>query len=160
MPFFFSYKTFARSSAAAVVFSSNAVPGEAITGLLTFSSSLEFWAHAFAEDGNGVRPEAFASHEGTQASDGLADDQILHLICAFVGVERFAIREEPRGLVVGDDAVAAEHLASPGDGLAALGRAERLGKGGVGVRQLAFGVQLRLAHDQALRGRYVGNHFG
>src|SRR6202044_476200 len=108
MPFFFSYKTFARSSAAAVVFSSNAVPGEAITGLLTFSSGLEFWAHAVGEDGNGVRPQAFASHEGAQASDGLADDQILHLICAFVGVERFAIRKEPRGLIVGDDAVAAE----------------------------------------------------
>src|SRR5580704_12720870 len=163
MPSFFSYKTFARSSAGAVVFSSNAVPGEAITSLLIFSSGssgLEFWTHAVGEDGNGARPEAFASHEGAQASDGLADDQILHLICAFVGVERFAIRKEPRGLVVGDDAVAAEHLASPRDCLAALGRAERLGKGRVGVSQLAFGVQLRLAHDQALRGRYVGNHFG
>src|SRR5258708_14939813 len=160
MPFFFSYKTFARLSSLAVVFSSNAVPGEAITRSLTCPSGLEFfWAHAVGEDGNGVRPEAFASHEGAQASDGLAEDQILHLICAFVGVERFAIRKEPRGLVVGDDAVAAKQLASPGDGLAALGRAERLGKSRVGVRQLAFGVQLRLAHDQALRGRYVGNHF-
>src|SRR5580704_8973469 len=161
MPSFFSYKTFARSSAAAVVFSSNAIPGEAITSLLTFSSGLEFLG-ARRRGGlgaNGVRPEAFASHEGAQASDGLTEDQILHLICAFVGVERFAIRKEPRGLVVGDDAVAAEQLASPGDGLAALGRAERLGKGRMGVRQLAFGVQLRLAHDQALRGRYARNHF-
>src|SRR5271170_4160013 len=160
MPFFFSYKTFARSSTGAAVFSSNAVPGEAITSLLTFSSDFEFLG-ARRRGGlgaNGVRPEAFASHEGTQASDGLAEDQILHLISAFVGVERFAIRKEPRDLVVGDDTVAAEQLASPGDGLAALGRAERLGKGRVGVRQFAFGVQLRLAHDQALRGRYVGNH--
>src|SRR3984957_572344 len=139
MPFFFSYKTFARLSAAAPAFSTNATPGEPMTMSPKFPV-LEFLAHAVGEDGNGVRPEAFASHEGTQASDGFADDQILHLICAFVGVERFAIREEPRGLVVGDDAVAAEHLASPGDGLAALGRAERLGKGRVGVRQLAFGV--------------------
>src|SRR5580658_5659389 len=161
MPFLFSYKTFARLSSAAVVFSSNAVPGEAITSLLTFSSGLEFLGRTPSgrTGGNGVRPEAFASHEGAQASDCLAYDQILHLICAFVGVERFAIRKEPRGLVVGDDAVAAEQLASPGDGLAALGRAERLGEGSVGVRQLAFGVQLRLAHDQALRGRYVRNHF-
>src|ERR1700722_11887343 len=157
MPFFFSYKTFARLSAAAVAFSTNATPGEPMAMSPKFPV-LEFLAHAVGQDGNGVRPEAFASHEGTQASDGLADDQILHLICAFVGVERFAIRKEPRGLVVGDDAIAAEQLSSPGDGLAALGRAESLGKGRVGVRQLAFGVQLRLAHDQALRGRYVRNH--
>src|SRR4029077_6310091 len=158
MPFFFSYKTFARLSAAAVVFSTNAIPGELITSLLTFSFGLGFLG-ARRRGGprgvNGVRPEAFASHEGAQANDGLANDHILHLICAFVGVERFGIRKEPRGLVVGDDAVAAEQLASPRDGLAALGRAERLGKGRVGVRQLAFSVQLRLAHDQALRGRYV-----
>src|SRR5271169_4095738 len=125
MPFFFSYKTFARSSTAAVVFSTNVIPGEPITSLLTFPSGFELLgARRRGGRGNGVRPEAFASHEGAQASDGLADDQILHLICAFVGVERFAIRKEPRGLVVGDDAVAAEQLTSPGDGLAALGRAE------------------------------------
>src|SRR5277367_1365036 len=159
MPFFFSYKTFARSSTAAVVFSSNAIPGESITSLLTSLLVWNFWdARHRGGRGNGVRPEAFASHEGTQASDGLAEDQILHLICAFVGVERFAIREESRGLIVGDYAVAAEQLASPGNGLTALGCAERLGKGRVGVRQLAFSVQLRLAHDQALRGRYVRNH--
>ena len=92
--------------------------------------------------------------------DGLADDQILHLIRAFVGVERFAVRKEARDLVVGDDAVAAQQLAGPGDGLAALGRAERLGERRMRVRQLAFGVQLRLAHDQALRGRDVGDHLG
>src|SRR5277367_1807580 len=160
MPFFFSYKTFARSSTAAVVFSSNAIPGESITSLLTSLLVWNFWdARRRGGRWNGVRPEAFASHEGTQASDGLAEDQILHLICAFVRVKRFAVRKEPRDLVVGDDAVAAEQLASPGDGLAAPGRAERLGKSRVGVRQLAFGVQLRLAHDQALRGRYVRNHF-
>src|ERR1700723_1362233 len=77
-----------------------------------------------------------------EPSEGFAENQILHLICALVGVERFAIRKEPRGVVVGDNAVAAEQLARPGDGLAALGHAERLGKGRVGVRQLAFGVQL------------------
>src|ERR1700722_7600229 len=131
MPFFFSYKTFARLSAPAVVFSTNALPGEPITSLLTFSTGLEFlvWAHAGRgglRNGNGVRPQAFASHEGAQTSDGFANNQILHLIRAFVGVERFAIRKEPRGLVVGDDAVAAQQLPRPGDGLAALGRAKRL----------------------------------
>ena len=62
----------------------------------------------------------------------------------------FAIRKEPRCLVVGDDTVAAQQLARPGDGLAALGRGERLGECRMGIRQLAFGMQLRLAHDQAL----------
>src|ERR1700739_3692921 len=52
------------------------------------------------------------SHEGAEARDGLADDQILHLIRAFVGIERFAVCEETRRLVVGDDAVSAEQLAS------------------------------------------------
>ena len=72
-----------------------------------------------------------ASHEGAEARDRLADDQILHLIRAFVGVERFAVRKEARDFVVGDDAVAAEQLAGPRNGLAALGRAERLGERGV-----------------------------
>ena len=45
--------------------------------------------------------------------DGLADDQVLHLIRAFVGVERLGIGEEARDVVVGDDAVAAQHLAAP-----------------------------------------------
>ena len=58
------------------------------------------------------------SHEGAEAGDGLADDQILHLIRAFVGVERFGIGEEARDVVVGDDAVAAQQLAAPGDRLA------------------------------------------
>src|SRR5271170_1867501 len=69
-----------------------------------------------------------ASDEGAETRDGLADDQILHLICPFVGVERFAVRKEARDFVVGDDAVAAEQLARPCNGLAALGRAERLGE--------------------------------
>ena len=101
-----------------------------------------------------------ASHEGAEARNGLADDQILHLKRAFVGVERFAVRKEARDFVVGDDAVAAEQLARPSNGLAALGRAERLGERRMRVGQLAFGVQLRLTHNQALRGRDVGDHFG
>ena len=85
------------------------------------------------------------SREGAEAGDSLADDQILHLIGAFVGVERFTIREEARRFVVGNDSVAAHQLAGPGNRLAAFSRSERLGKRGMGVRQLAFGMQLRLA---------------
>ena len=63
---------------------------------------------------------AVALHEGAEAGDGLADDQILHLISAFVGVERLGIGEEARDVVVGDDTVAAQQFAGPGDRLARL----------------------------------------
>jgi hypothetical protein len=53
------------------------------------------------------------SNEGAVTGDGLADDQILHLIGTFVGIERLGIREEARDIVVGDDAVAAQDLAAP-----------------------------------------------
>ena len=49
-----------------------------------------------------------------------------------MGVERFGIREDARGLVVSDDAVAAKHLAGPRNGLAALGLGERFGERRVG----------------------------
>src|ERR1700688_1237566 len=100
------------------------------------------------------------SDESAEASDRLADDQVLHLVGALVGVERLGVGKKASGLVVGDDAVAAEHLARPCDGLAALRRAERLGERRMSVRQFALGMQLGLAHDQALRRRDVGNHPG
>src|SRR3984957_16556063 len=92
------------------------------------------------------------SNEGAEPRNGLPKDQILHLKRAFVGVERFAIRKEARDFVVGDDAVTAQELAGPCNGLAALGRAERFRKRRVRVCKLALGMQLRLAHNQALRG--------
>src|SRR5258707_13770851 len=130
MLFFFSYKTLARLNAAAVAFSSNAIPGEPITMSPYILSCFGIFGRTppGGRGGNGARPEAFASQEGTQASDGLAEDQILHLIRTFVGVEGFGIREEACDVVVGDDAIAAEELTSPGDGLARLCRAERLGE--------------------------------
>src|SRR3954465_11964928 len=163
MPFFFSYETFARLSAAAVAFSTNAIPGEPITISPDILSCFgNFWAHAVGEDGggNGVRPEAFASHEGAESCEGFGDAQILNLIRSFVGVERLAIGKEPRRLVVGNDAVAAEQLPRPRHRLAAFGRGERLCECRMRVRQLAFCMQLRLTHDQALRRRYVGKHLG
>src|ERR1700733_12744684 len=100
------------------------------------------------------------SNEGAETRNGLSNDQILHLKRAFVGVERFAIRKEARDFVVGDNAVAAQQLAGPRKGLAALCRTERLGERRMRIRQLALGVQLRLAHNQALRGGEVGDHLG
>ena len=79
---------------------------------------LEPCSHLLSErTGRGTAAPS-CSHKGAEASDGLADDQILHLIRAFVGVERFGIGEEARDVVVGDDAVAAQQLAAPCDSLA------------------------------------------
>jgi hypothetical protein len=38
-------------------------------------------------------PAAAMSHEGAMAGDSFSDDQILHLIGAFVGIERLGIGE-------------------------------------------------------------------
>src|SRR6185295_2704200 len=94
-------------------------------------------------DGNG-----WSSDEGTEAGDGLADDEVLHLVGAFVGVERFGIGEEACDLVVAADAVAAQQLPGPGDSLPGLGGGKGLGQGRVGVRQLALDLELRHAGDQ------------
>src|SRR6266853_6612694 len=67
-----------------------------------------------------------ASDKGAEPGDRLADDQVLHLVGALVGVEGLGIGEKARGVVVGDDAVAAEQLAPPGDRLAHPARAECL----------------------------------
>src|ERR1700675_5081065 len=88
-------------------------------------------------------PAAGMSHEGAATGDGFADDQILHLICAFVGVQRLSIGEEAREIVVGDDAVAAQDLASPRDRLARFRRAERLRQRRMMIVKLAFVIKLR-----------------
>src|SRR5260370_20684531 len=38
----------------------------------------------------------YVSNEGTQSSDRFADDQVLHLVRPFIGVEGFRIRKEAR----------------------------------------------------------------
>src|SRR3954465_13722331 len=80
-------------------------------------------------------------YECAQSGDGLADDQVLHLVGAFVGVERLRIREEAADTVAHGDAVAAADLPGPRHRLAALRRAERFGDRRMRVRQLAFLVQ-------------------
>src|SRR5882672_7267895 len=98
--------------------------------------------------------------EGAEPSNGLAENQVLHLEGALIGVEGFRIHEEPTDVVLSGDAVAAEQLACPRDGLAALGCCEGLGKRCMRVRHLAFGVQLGHAHQEALRSSDVGEHPG
>ena len=73
----------------------------------------------------------------------------LHLIRPFVGVERFAIRKEPRGLVIGDDTIAAEQLARPGDGLAALAVANAASAAWASVAYLRHAAALGAQSDTA-----------
>src|SRR5258705_8896817 len=99
-------------------------------------------------------------YERAKPADGFADDQVLHLVRAFVGVERLRIREEAADTVVHGDAVAAADLPRPRNRLAALGRAERFRDRRMRVRQLAFVVQLRHARHHALAGGNVADHLG
>src|SRR6266446_2826654 len=98
--------------------------------------------------------------EGAEAGNGLADNQVLHLERALVGIESFRIYEKAPDVVVSGNAVAAEQLACPCDRLAALGCREGFGKRGMRVRHLAFGLQLGHAHQEALRSGDVGEHLG
>src|ERR1700744_3106563 len=100
------------------------------------------------------------SNECSESSDRLSDDQVLHLECAFVGIQGFAVGKETSGLVVGDDAIPAKKLAGPSDRLTALGSAERLGQRRMRVGQFAFVEELRLAHNEALRSGDIADHPG
>src|SRR6202142_981039 len=91
---------------------------------------------------------------------GFAENQVLNLEGAFVGVERFRIGKEAANVVICGDAIAAQKLTRPRDRLAALGGGERLCQGRMCVRKLAFGLQLAHANQEALRCRNVGNHPG
>src|SRR5712671_1254247 len=108
------------------------------------------------------RPE-FSSvplDECAEPGYGFAENQVLDLEGAFVGVERFRIGKEAGNVVVCDDAITAQQLPRPCDRLAALGGGECLGECGMRVRQLAFRLQLAHADEQALRCCNVGEHLG
>src|ERR1700745_19489 len=81
------------------------------------------------------------SDEGAEAGDRLADDQVLHLEGALVGVERLSIGEEAADIVIDDDAVAAVQFARPGDSLAHPRGGKCLGQRCVLVEQLALFVK-------------------
>src|SRR5260370_5072005 len=65
--------------------------------------------------------------ESAETSNGFAENQVLHLERALVGVKSFRIHEESPDIVFSGDAVAAEQLACPGDRLAAVGERQRFG---------------------------------
>src|SRR6266404_1151539 len=159
MPLRFSYRTFSTFSPVAEEGSSvEAVGGEVIVRSSSWALNFvkSFSKRSVTISGISASPCDLlvgcrgASNKGAQAGDGFAEDQILDLIRTFVGVKRLGVREKARSLVVCDDAVAAQQLAGPRNGLATFRRGECFGERGMGVRQLAFGMQLRLAHDQAL----------
>jgi len=99
-----------------------------------------------------------ALHKGAKSCYGLADDQVLHLIRALVGVERLGVSEEARDVIIDEDAVAAQQLSRPGDRLTRLGRRERLRKRRLLFRKLAFVCELGRANHHALAGSDVAEH--
>src|ERR1700683_1951878 len=66
--------------------------------------------------------------EGAEPGYGFAENQVLYLKGAFVGVERFCIHKKAADVVVCGDAITAQKLARPRDCLAALGRGARFGQ--------------------------------
>src|SRR5262249_38088302 len=144
MPPLFSYKTFSRGSTDAL--------------MICLLQICPIWEKGRAKNkGSGSPP---VSHEGAEARDSPADDQILHLARAFVGIERFGVRKEAREIVVRNDTVSTQQLAPPRDGLARLCGAECLGERCMMVAKLAFIIHLRQANHEALAGRQVGKHLG
>src|SRR5258708_4354250 len=93
-----------------------------------------------------------------EACYGLADDEGLHLVCAFVRIKRFGVREVTRHVIVNDDPVATQQLSRPRDRFARLRGAERLGNRRLCVGQLAFGFQLHRSSHHALTGNDIAQH--
>src|ERR1700674_1691516 len=91
-----------------------------------------------------------ASYEGTQSRNGLADDQRVHLPCAFVGIDRFCIGHEASDVVLEQDAVAAEQLARIADGFPAFDRAEGLRERRMLIAHHAFVLKLRKTQHHRL----------
>src|SRR5262249_40450461 len=143
MPLLFSYSTFSSFGAGACCVSTvTATAGEAMACLL----------YRFSDR---VRPY---SHVGAEPGDLLAHDQVLHLIGAFVGVERLGIGEEARHVIIDEDAVAAEQLSRPGNRLARLGRRERLRKRRLLFVKLPLVRELCRANHHALARPDVADH--
>src|ERR1700690_1229950 len=59
--------------------------------------------------------------EGAETGYGFAENQVLNLECAFIGVERFRIRKKAANVVVCGDAIPPQKFSRPGARLAALG---------------------------------------
>src|SRR6266446_6489594 len=116
----------------------------------------------FCQDKLNGKPQftSIPLHEGAEPGYGFTENQVLNLEGAFVGVERFRIGKEAGNVVVCDDAITAQKFPRPRDRLAALGSGERLRERGMRVCQLAFGLQLAHANQEALRCCNVGNHLG
>src|ERR1700759_2035672 len=98
MSSFFSYRTFSRigSAGATASITYSILPSV----IMRWVSNLGF------------------SDERAEAGDGLAHDQILHLVGAFIGIERFRIGKKARDFGIDDNTIRAQKLARPGHGFA------------------------------------------
>src|SRR5215471_8157844 len=149
MPLLFSYSTLSSFGAGGCCVSTVTVTaGEVMACLLSKSVS----------DGSRATPRRRPLNESAEPGDRLADDQLLHLIRAFVGIERLGIGEEARNAVVEEDAVAAQQLSRPGDRLTRLSRRERLRKRRLLFRKLALVRELCRANHHTLAGSDVAEH--
>src|SRR6266853_4618185 len=143
MPLFLSYRTFCRVNAVALMLLS---PFESrLCGLSALPAA---------------KTNVSGSHEGADTRYGLADDQVLHLEGAFVGVKRFGIRKEASSVGFDDNAVSTEQLASPRHRLTQSGCAERLCERRMMIKHLAVVIYLRQPKHKALAGRHVREHSG
>src|SRR6267154_1369524 len=115
---FFSNKTFSSVGAAVGV---DAAAAGGVTVAIELINSVETFV-----DNLCLLTE---SHKGAEPGDSFAEDQILDLVSAFVGEQRFRVGKIARDVVLGGDAVASEYLPRPRDGFATLCRGEGLGEG-------------------------------
>src|SRR5215467_250676 len=98
-------------------------------------------------------------NKGTQSCDGFAQNEVLHLICAFVIEKHFSVCEVSPDVVIDGNTVAAKDLPSPRHSFATLGGRKSLGERCLSVCHLALVIQLCHSTHQALTGSYVRDHF-
>src|SRR5262249_20074555 len=91
-------------------------------------------------------------HKGTQSRDGFAQNEVLHLICAFVIEKHFSVCEVSPDVVIDRNTVAAKYLPSPHHSFATLGGRKSLGERCLSVCHLALVIQLCHSTHQALAG--------
>src|SRR5258708_3432569 len=98
------------------------------------------------------------SDESAKSSDRFADDQRVHLSCAFVGVEGLRVRDEAADMMVQEDAIGAEQLTRPADSFTHPDRAHTFRKRSMFVPHETLILQLREPEAQRLRRADVAQH--
>src|SRR5262249_46791580 len=94
--------------------------------------------HRAQAEYRGPQCNRYGLHKSAQSSDGLADDERIHLAGAFIRIDGLCISDETANMVLQKNAVPAEQLARVADSFAALDRREHLCKGRVLVQHLSL----------------------